>query len=250
MTAPSAAPAASGRVVPLKRKIAAILAADVAGYTRLIAEDEEGTLRDLAAAREIFDALVARGGGRIFNTAGDSVMCEFDSAVEAVRVAVEIQAALRDGQVGPDPGRRLAFRIGLTIGDVVERDGDLLGEGVNIAARLEGLAPPGGVCVSRAVQEAVSNKLAVDFTELGPRHLKNIPQPVHAYLVSAPSAVRGPDAVLARQRSVPVLPARSRGRGGYAGAAAAAVLLGLGLLAGPPAYEAYRLKTAAPAATP
>ena len=173
---------------PLKRKIAAILAADVAGYSRLVAEDEERTLRDLAAARDVFDGMVGRAGGRIFNTAGDSVMCEFDSAVEAVRVAVDIQDALGNRNAGIEPGRRLAFRIGISIGDVVERNGDLLGDGVNLAARLESLAPIGGVCVSRSVHEAVANKLSVSFRDLGARPVKNFPQPVHAFAIDPATA--------------------------------------------------------------
>jgi class 3 adenylate cyclase len=148
---------------PLKRKIAAILAADVAGYSRLVAIEEEGTLRRLAASREIFDGLVHRGGGRIFNTAGDSVMCEFDSAVEAVRVAIEIQDSLAAASAGTDPAKRIQFRIGITIGDVVERGQDLLGDGVNIAARLQSITPPGSVCISRSVHEAVANKIPVEF---------------------------------------------------------------------------------------
>lgn len=183
MTPSSAALAGPVTPFPMKRKIAAILAADVVGYSRLVAEDEERTLRDLAAARQVFDALIARVGGRIFNTAGDSVMVEFDSAVEALRAAVDIQDALKSRNVNVEARRRLEFRMGLTIGDVVERDGDLLGDGVNIAARLEGLATPGGICVSRSVQEAVSNKLAITFRELGPRQVKNIPHPVFAYAI-------------------------------------------------------------------
>jgi class 3 adenylate cyclase len=170
----------------LRRKIAAILAADVAGYSRLVAEAEEETLRQLAAAREIFDGLVARGGGRIFNTAGDSVMCEFDSAVEAVRVAIDIQQSLAARNAPVPQERRLEFRMGLTIGDVVERGTDLLGDGVNIAARLESLAPPGGICISRSVHEAVANKIAVTFEEIGPRQVKNLPQPIHAFVMPAP----------------------------------------------------------------
>lgn len=189
---------------PMKRKIAAILAADVAGYSRLVAEDEERTLHDLAAAREVFDGLIAQAGGRIFNTAGDSVMCEFDSAVEAVRAAVDIQESMRSRNLAVPSTRRLEFRMGLTIGDVVERGGDLLGDGVNIAARLEGLAPPGGICVSRSVHEAVANKLSVVFRELGPRQVKNIPQPIHAYLV-APHApqVATVEPLVARRASTP-----------------------------------------------
>ncbi|WP_375459596.1 adenylate/guanylate cyclase domain-containing protein [uncultured Enterovirga sp.] len=247
MSPTSAAAAGRAHAAPLKRKIAAILAADVAGYSRLVAEDEERTLRDLAGAREIFDALVVRGGGRIFNTAGDSVMCEFDSAVEAVRVAIDIQESLRAHHLGQDPRRRLEFRMGLTIGDVVERDGDLLGDGVNIAARLEALAPPGGICVSRSVHEAVANKLSVGFTELGARQVKNIPQPIHAYLIAPPAAaLQAAEPLTAHGRSRPASNPSRRGRGGYVGAAVAAVLLcvGLlvGLLAGPPLYETIRSK--------
>ncbi len=193
---PEARPPARPRPAGLKRKIAAILAADVAGYSRLVAEAEERTLHDLAAAREIFDAIVEHAGGRIFNTAGDSVMCEFDSAVEAVRAAIDIQAGLADLNAGTQAGHRLEFRIGITIGDVVEREGDLLGDGVNIASRLEGLAPPGGICVSRSVHEAVANKVEAAFRDIGARKLKNIPQAVHAYLIAPPSgaAERGPPA--------------------------------------------------------
>lgn len=168
---------------PMKRKIAAILAADVVGFSRLVAEDEEETLRRLGDYREVFDAFVLRYGGRIFNTAGDAVMCEFESAVEAVRCAIDIQEALRTRNLNHPPNRRLEFRIGMTIGDVVERGGDLLGDGVNIAARLEGLAEPGGICISRSVHEAVANKISVPFRDIGPRSVKNIPSPVHAFMV-------------------------------------------------------------------
>jgi class 3 adenylate cyclase len=173
----------------MKRKIAAILAADVAGYSRLVAEDEEDTLRRLASYREVFDDFVKRYGGRIFNTAGDSVMCEFDSAVEAVRAAIDIQESLRTRNLACQPSRRLQFRIGITIGDVVERGDDLLGDGVNIAARLESLAEPGGICVSRSVHEAVANKVSVPFRDIGQRTVKNIPQPVHAFAVAWPGEI-------------------------------------------------------------
>lgn len=167
----------------MKRKIAAILAADVAGYSRLVATNEEETLRKLADAREVFDAFVERAHGRIFNTAGDSVMCEFESAVEAVRCAIDIQESLRTRNRPVPPDKRLLFRIGITIGDVVERGTDLLGDGVNIAARLESLAAPGGICISRSVHEAVANKISVPFRDIGQKVVKNIPQPVHAFVV-------------------------------------------------------------------
>ncbi|MGJ4892524.1 adenylate/guanylate cyclase domain-containing protein [Bradyrhizobium sp. HKCCYLRH3099] len=173
----------AGQIV-LKRKIAAIFAADIAGYSRLVAEDEEETLRRLAAYREVVDDFIARAGGRIFNTAGDAVLAEFPSAVEAVRCAIDIQESLRTRNMAFPPNRQMSYRIGITIGDVVERDGDLLGDGVNIAARLEGLADVGGICISRAVHEQVANKLSVQFADMGAREVKNIPTPVHAYRVA------------------------------------------------------------------
>jgi len=168
----------------MKRKIAAIFAADIAGYSRLVAEDEEETLRRLASYRQVTDDFIAKSGGRIFNTAGDAVLAEFPSAVEAVRCAIDIQESLRTRNMAYPASRQMSFRIGITIGDVVERDGDLLGDGVNIAARLEGLAEVGGICVSRAVHEQVANKLSVQFADIGAQEVKNIPTPVHAYMVA------------------------------------------------------------------
>jgi adenylate cyclase len=168
----------------MKRKIAAIFAADIAGYSRLVAEDEEETLRRLASYREVIDDFIAKANGRIFNTAGDAVLAEFPSAVDAVRCAIDIQESLRTRNMAYPPSRQMSFRIGITIGDVVERNGDLLGDGVNIAARLEGLAEVGGICVSRAVHEQVANKLSVQFADIGEQEVKNIPTPVHAYMVA------------------------------------------------------------------
>src|SRR5712692_5987417 len=168
----------------MKRKIAAIMAADIAGYSKLVAEDEEETLRRLESYRAVFQDFVARFSGRIFNTAGDAVLAEFPSAVEAVRCAIDVQESLRTRNMAYPPSRQMSFRIGITIGDVVERDGDLLGDGVNIAARLEGLAEVGGICVSRAVHEQVANKLSVQFADIGAQEVKNIPTPVHAFMVA------------------------------------------------------------------
>lgn len=168
----------------MKRKIAAIMAADIAGYSKLVAEDEEETLRRLASYRAVFNDFIARGSGRVFNTAGDSILAEFPSAVEAVRCAIDVQESLRTRNLAYPLSRQMNFRIGVTIGDVVERDGDLLGDGVNIAARLEGLAAPGGICVSRAVFEQVENKLSVQFADIGEQEMKNIPMPVHAYTLA------------------------------------------------------------------
>jgi class 3 adenylate cyclase len=167
----------------MKRKIAAIFAADVAGYSRLVAEDEEETLRRLASYRAVMDDFIGRAGGRIFNTAGDAVLAEFSSAVEAVRCAIDIQESLRTRNLAYPASRQMNFRIGITVGDVVERDGDLLGDGVNIAARLEGIAPVGGICISRTVHEQVANKLSVQFADIGEQQVKNIPTPVHAYKI-------------------------------------------------------------------
>src|ERR1700760_2126220 len=168
----------------MKRKIAAIFAADIAGYSRLVAEDEEETLRRLESYRAVTDDFIAKAGGRIFNTAGDAVLAEFPSAVEAVRCAIDIQESLRTRNMAYPPSRQMSFRIGITIGDVVERDGDLLGDGVNIAARLESLAEVGGICISRSVHEQVANKLSVQFADIGAQEVKNIPTPVHAYMVA------------------------------------------------------------------
>lgn len=186
----------------MKRKITAILAADIAEYTRLISEDEEETLARLAAWREVFDDFVRKAGGRIFNTAGDGVMCEFASAVEATRAAIDIQESLRTRNLAYPASRQMHFRIGISIGDVVERDGDLLGDGVNIAARLQAMADPGGICVSRTVQEAVQNKISVPFRDLGEREVKNLPHPVHAFRVEM--APRG--RANASARTLPAMP--------------------------------------------
>ena len=176
----------------MKRKIAAIMAADIAGYSKLVAEDEEETLRRLASYRSVFDDFIAKASGRIFNTAGDAVLAEFPSAVEAVRCAIDIQESLRTRNLAYPPSRQMNFRIGITVGDVVERDGDLLGDGVNIAARLEGLAEPGGICVSRSIYEQVTNKLSVRFADIGEQQVKNIPTPIHAYVVSSPGHEQAP----------------------------------------------------------
>jgi diguanylate cyclase (GGDEF)-like protein len=178
--------APSKRASMVKRKMAAIMAADVAFYSQLVADNEEGTLQLLSSYREVFDDFVHRYGGRVFNTAGDSVMSEFGSAVDAVRAAIDIQEALRTRNFAYPANGWLQFRIGITIADVVEQHGDLLGDGVNLAARLECLAEPGGICISRAVHEAVTNKVQVSFRDLGEKTVKNIRTPVHAFMVDWP----------------------------------------------------------------
>ncbi len=192
------------RRTSVKRKISAILAADIADYSRLVAEDEEETLRRLESYRAVFADLVGRWGGRIFNVAGDAVLAEFPSSVDAVRCAVDLHESIRTRNLAFPQSRRMLYRIGITVADVVERDGDLLGDGVNIAARLSDLAAPGGVCVSRAAYEQVAGKLSVAFDDLGPQRMKNIPAPVHAYSIAPhPSTTSA-------QKRAPAAPARSR----------------------------------------
>ena len=166
-----------------ERKLAAILAADVVGYSRLMGVDEEATLRDLNASREVIDALVATHRGRVFGSAGDSVVAEFASPVEAVRCAVEIQEKIDKRNADRPEERRMRYRIGVNLGDVMVAGDNLLGDGVNVAARLEGLAEPGGVYVSGAVYEQVRRTVPLGFEDLGERPMKNIAQPVQVYRV-------------------------------------------------------------------
>ena len=135
---------------PIKRRLVAILAADAVGYSKLMAKDEEGTMRILAAHRAMIDGIIELQEGRIVNTAGDSVIAEFDSPVQAVRCAVEIQDALRTRNDSLPEDQRLVFRIGVNLGDVMVKGDDLLGDGINVAARLESIADPGGICMSSA----------------------------------------------------------------------------------------------------
>jgi class 3 adenylate cyclase len=173
---------------PLERKLVAILAADVEGYSRLMGADEEGTLVTLSSHRAIADALIARHGGRICGTAGDSVLAEFASVFSAVHCAVEIQQALAQANQALEDNRRMWFRIGINVGDVMVKDGDIFGDGVNITARLQGLADPGGICVSRGVRDHVVRKLRHDFEDLGEQSVKNIVQPIRAYRLRAGTA--------------------------------------------------------------
>ena len=226
----------------MKRKIAAILAADIAGYSRLVAEDEEETLRRLASYRSVTDDFIARYGGRIFNTAGDAVLAEFPSAVEAVRCAIDIQESLRTRNMAYPPSRHMSFRIGITIGDVVERDGDLLGDGVNIAARLEGLAEVGGICISRSVHEQVANKLSVQFADIGAQEVKNIPTPIHAYMV----AMRRDDGIVLAPQ--PNKPAAARGGSNWMWPAAVALICMVAIGVGGLIYFSAIPKSNTPAA--
>jgi adenylate cyclase len=171
-----------------ERRLAAIFAADVEGFSRLMGSDEVGTFRDLTERRGVLDALIASHRGRIANTAGDSVLAEFVSAVDAVQCAVAAQGALAEANAGASPDRHINFRIGVHVGDVMVRGGDLFGDGVNITARLQTLAAPGGVSVSGAAYDHVRKLLPFKFTDLGAQQVKNIEEPVRVYAVSAATA--------------------------------------------------------------
>jgi class 3 adenylate cyclase/predicted nucleotidyltransferase len=162
------------------RRLAAILAADVAGYSRLMGADEEGThaaLKDLR--REIADPKIAEHRGRIVKTTGDGLLVEFASVVDAVRCAVELQRAMAERNTAMPADLRIEFRIGINLGDVIIDEGDIYGDGGNLAARLEALAEPGGICVSRVVHDQVRDKLDLSFEDRGEQQVKNIARPVH-----------------------------------------------------------------------
>jgi adenylate cyclase len=179
--------------IEIKRRLAAIFAADVEGYSRLMGVDEVATLDALTARREILDRLIASHGGRIANTAGDSVLAEFGSAVDAVRCAMEAQVALAKVNSTLPESRQINFRIGVHVGDVMVRAGDLFGDGVNIAARLQTLARAGGLCVSGVTYDQVRKILPLEFTDLGAQTIKNIEEPIRAYEVRA-QGVEAPSA--------------------------------------------------------
>jgi class 3 adenylate cyclase len=168
----------------LERKLATILSADVAEFSRLMGEDEEDTLRTFRGHKQVFESLVAMHRGRIFNTAGDAILAEFNSAVEAVRCATDIQAALRTRNDKLPPTRQVRFRIGINLGDVMVQGVDLMGDGVNVAARLQTAAEPGGICISGSVHDQIRNKLSLSFLSLGEKSFKNIQQPVRTFSIS------------------------------------------------------------------
>jgi TolB-like protein/DNA-binding winged helix-turn-helix (wHTH) protein len=186
------------------RKLAAIFAADVAGYSRLMGQDEVGTLRRLTACRAILDERIVAYRGRIFGSAGDSIVADFASAVDAVQCAVAVQEALA-------PEEQMRFRIGVHVGDVIVQGENLFGDGVNIAARLEALAEPGGICISGTARDQIGTKLPVAFTDLGEQQVKNISRPVHVYRVVASRATQAAEApaaapLLPDKPSIAVLP--------------------------------------------
>ncbi len=171
------------------RRLAAILAADVAGYSRLVGADEEGTIEALRQLRsDVIEPLIQRFGGRIANTAGDSFLIEFRSAVDAVRAAIEIQSEMRKRNADKSEDRAIVLRIGINVGDVVSNGDDILGDGVNVAARLEALAQPGGIVASQSVVEYVRSKVGAGFLPMGPQRVKNIVEPVDAFRVDISGA--------------------------------------------------------------
>jgi len=201
------------------RRLSAIVAADVAGYSRLMGLDEVGTAGTLREHRAVTDALVAEHGGRIVKTTGDGVLLEFPSVVDAVECAVAVQAVMAERNSDVPQDRRMLLRIGINLGDVLIEGDDILGDGVNIAARLEGIAEPGGICISASAHDQVRGKIAVEFADLGEQCLKNIARPVRAYAVVGngggertilgefvPSSAKGPRSILLDPTKPPLPP--------------------------------------------
>jgi adenylate cyclase len=176
----------------VERKLSAIFAADVEGYSRLMGRDEVGTLRTLTAYRVIIDRIIASHRGRIFNTAGDSILADFASAVDAVHCAVEIQQAVGKENADRPAGEQMRFRIGINVGDIMVQGDNLFGDAVNVAARLETLAEPGGICVSRVVRDQIRDKLPDAFADMGEQRVKNIARPVRVYSVSRAALMPSP----------------------------------------------------------
>ena len=201
------------------RRLAAILAADVAGYSRLIGADEEGTLNRLRSIRaEVIDPKITEHRGRIVKTTGDGLLVEFSSVVDALRCATEWQHGMGERNAAAPDDNRIEFRIGIHQGDIVVEDDDIFGDGVNVAARLEGLAEPGGICVSARVQEDVAGRLDLTFDDMGEQSLKNIARPVRVYRVRLATAENtpkaaptesGPALTLPDKPSIAVLPFRT-----------------------------------------
>jgi adenylate cyclase len=203
---------------PVERRLAAILAADVVGYSRLMGADEVGTLRGLQACRrELIDPAIAGRRGRIFKTTGDGMLVEFPSAIDAVACAIAVQQGMMRRNTDAAEDKRLVFRVGINIGDVIIEKGDVFGDGVNVAARLESLCEPGGICLSRSVRDQVRDKLPLAFDDLGEQSVKNIARPVRAFALGPPTIAAAPEAdagIVRRRRALP-----------WIGAAAALLLI-------------------------
>ncbi|MEP6943508.1 MAG: adenylate/guanylate cyclase domain-containing protein [Betaproteobacteria bacterium] len=222
----------------MKRRLTCILAADAVGYSQHMAGDEEGTIRILAAHRAVIDGVIAFHSGRILSTAGDSVLAEFGSAVEAVRCAVEIQDALRTRNDALPEDRRLLFRVGVNLGDVVVKNDDLLGDGVNVAARLESIAEPGGICISSSVYDQITGKLDLGFLDIGEQTLKNISRPIRVFRVSGANA---PARAAMAERAA----AAAKKPAGKS-MLPAAIAFGIAIVAGVVAWQAGWLRVGAP----
>src|SRR5437660_2497496 len=196
-----------------QRRLAAIVSADVAGYSRLMGRDDSATLAGLKThRRELIDPKIAEYGGRIVKTTGDGLLLEFPSVVDAVRCAVDVQRGMAERNAGVSPEQRIDFRIGINVGDIIIDGDDIYGDGVNVAARLQGIAEPGGICISSSVREHVLNKVPISFADLGEQSVKNIERPIRVYYVvlEGMSATAGPAAEaspeLPDKPSVAVLP--------------------------------------------
>jgi adenylate cyclase len=180
---PAFAHSDSGASAAPERRLAAILAADVAGYSRLMHADEEGTLAILTSHRSIVDQIIVRARGQIFGSAGDSVLAEFPSVVEAFHAAIAIQQSIDKANSSLSSGRRMSFRIGINVGDVMVKENDIFGDGVNVAARVESLTQPGGICVTRAVRDQLRDRVDARFEDMGEHSVKNIARPIRVFAV-------------------------------------------------------------------
>jgi adenylate cyclase len=173
----------------VERRLAAILAADVAGYSRLMGQDEAGTLGRLRThRREFIDPKIGQHKGRIVKTTGDGLLLEFPSVVEAVACAIAVQRGMAERNAATPENQRIEFRVGINLGDVIVEEGDIHGDGVNVAARLEGIAEPGGIRISGTVRDHVGDRLHLTFDDLGDQNLKNIVQPIRVFRVRVADA--------------------------------------------------------------
>src|SRR5262245_22120922 len=189
----------------IRRRLSTILAADVAGYSRLMGANEERTLERLDEARAVMDAMIARHGGRIANTAGDSVIAEFPNPAEAVRCALAVQEELREQHAAAPVAEPLQFRIGINLGTIMANGRDVLGDNVNIAARIENIAQPGGICISGAVYDRIKGEFGTAFRCLGPQTLKNISRPVMVYAAGSDAAPPAVAPSPTRRRRLPLM---------------------------------------------
>src|SRR5262245_33852295 len=191
----------------VERRLAAVLSADVSGYSALMGADEEATVRDLKAHQNVILPMIKEHGGRVIDTPGDGIMAEFGSVVKAVACAAAIQKTMAERNASVEQTRRMHYRIGINLGDVICDDTQIYGDGINIAARLESIAQPGGICVSSKVFDEVRGKVDVSFKDIGERVLKNISQPIRIYQVELRSEQPyAPQAVAPEKPSIAVLP--------------------------------------------